>query len=137
MRGNLKILAFFLLVLLSQGCNREYDPYYLKDETVSITVDSKTLFSFDEMTCQMSYNQSECKFAAFKDDMSSYYILVLGSAPSGERQSIGNCSVRYTTSNDVVSLDGLTFSVEKLDASSGKLWLWCKEKSIFIVAGML
>lgn len=137
MRGKLKIPALFLLAFVCCCCNNEYDPYYLNDDIVSIVADSKTVFKYDELTCQLSYDRTECKFAAFKDDMSSFFILTLGSAPKSDNQSIGHCSLKYTTSNDVVSLDDLTFSVEKRDFSKGLLWLWCSEKKIFIVTRML
>lgn len=137
MSGKLKLAFVLLSAFLLHSCSREYDPYYLKDDTVGIIVDSKTLLKYDELTCQVSYSRSENKFAAFKDDMSSYFILTLGSAPVASSGSIGNCSVKYTTSNDVVSQSGLNFSVEKRDDASGLLWLWCREKKIFIVAQML
>lgn len=138
MRKLLRILVLFLLASALAGCNKKgYDPHYLKDDTVSAVVDSKTVFKYDDLTCQISFDRSGRKFAAFKDDMSSYYILTLGSLPSGSGQSIGNCSIKMTTDNDVIAYVGLTFRVEKADASSGKLWLWCAEKSIFIIAMML
>lgn len=137
MRGKLKILALFLLAFVCCCCSNEYDPYYLNDDIVGIVVDSKTIFKYEDLTCQLSYDRSECKFAAFKDDMSSFFILTLGSVPDGEKQSIGHCSLKYTTSNNVVSLDDLTFSVEKRDALEGLLWLWCSEKNIFIITRML
>ncbi len=137
MRWKLNISALFLLSIVCASCSKKYDSYYLSDNVVSIVVNSSSVFRFDEMTCQLSYNRDNRKFAAFRDDMSSYFILELGASSAVSDKIIADCILKYTTSNDVVTMKGLDFSVEKRDDSAGLLWLWCAEKDVFVIVRML
>ncbi len=137
MKSGFGILFLLLSFVLIHSCKDGYDPYYLKSEVPVVIVDSKTVFQYDHLTCQESYNKQRREFRAFKDDMSQYFILRTGSLPSSSGETLRDCALECTTSDDIMRLSGLSFSVEKIDAPSGRIWLWCPSDRVFIVARFL
>jgi len=131
-------LVMALALLLPVGCHSDgFDQVWLKEESLCVVSGDQKVFTFDPLTCQQAFNRSERVFRAFKDDLSDYYVLKMGSLPTEEGERIDGCSLEWTTSNDVKTLKGLSLTVEKIETGSGKVWLWCASERIVIIAQLL
>ena len=138
MRNRLLILGALAAALLLAGCHNDgFDQVWLTEESLCVVSGEQRAFTFDPLTCQQSFNRNTRTFRAFKDDLSDYYILRLGSLPSEEGERIEGCDLEWTTSNDVEKRKGLTFAVEKIEAQTGKVWLWCSSEKVVVIAQLL
>ncbi len=109
----------------------DIDEILLPREDISLTVKGELQFSFNPLTCQMSHNRTTHEFRVFDDKLSEWFILKCDERPANEGQEL-NADLTWTASSSTKNMDGLTFKIEKIDRS-GKIWLWCKKKSIGIV----
>lgn len=131
-------VIFLALALLLAGCHSDgFDQVWLKEDNLCVAMDQQKVFSYDPLTCQLSFNRRNRTFRVFKDDLSDYYELTLGVMPSEEGERIDGCSLSWTTANDVKTLKGLTFAVEKIDPATEKVWLWCSSVGIVVIAQLL
>lgn len=138
MRKRFLPLAFLALTLLLAGCHSDgFDQVWLKEDNVCVVSDNQKVFNYDPLSCQFSFNRRTRTFRAFKDDLSDYYMVQLGTMPSEEGERIDGCSLEWTTSNDVKTLSGLVFTVEKIDPATEKVWLWCASEGVVVIAQML
>lgn len=128
------IHALLLVVILFTACdpNGRFDREYLKDDCVSLKVEGDEVFRFDAPTCQTAYNMSDNEYRIFKDDMSEYFIIRLGSLPKSKGQKIKACSLKWTSLDDICFADNLDFRVENLE-SDGKVWLWESTRKIVVI----
>ncbi|MBO7547538.1 MAG: hypothetical protein J6Y27_08445 [Bacteroidales bacterium] len=138
MRKILLRLVFLASALLAAGCHNDgFDQVWLKEESLCVVSGTQKVFSYDPLTCQQAFNRSTRTFRAFTDDMSDYYVLTMGSLPSEAGEKIGGCSLEWTTADDVKTLKGLTFAVEKIETGTGKVWLWCSSEGLVVIAQLL
>ena len=119
-----KYLLIIALVLLSAGCKKkvEMDLEMYNSDQVSLMVKGKRVFTFDEGTGQLGYNNTLRQFRAGNDDMTSYFVLTCSEAPRSQGQEI-RADIQWTSGSSVKSTNGLTFKVEKYD-NTGLVWLW-------------
>ena len=75
-------------ILLVAGCK---DPVSPEPETndfdVTLKVNGKTVFTYDQMGCQASYDEKTATFCAFTDGMSDYFTVSCGTMPTEVGQS--------------------------------------------------
>ena len=131
------ILLLAATVLLTAACSNsvEMDPAFIQNSDIRLSVDEKLLFTCDPLTWQMGYNASRKEFRAYKDDLTSYYILTCKKLP-------GNVGERVTGDLEW-SVDGVSrrrgevrFTV-KQRFDDGRIWLWSSSDNIGIVVRML
>ena len=116
-------------VLLAVSCeNTKVDPEFIATPDFGLKVKDQTVFTYDPLTCQVSFNRGKCEFRVHTDNMSDYYCLNLKSVPTAEDQKVKG-DIRWTNRSDVVTLKDLTFVVKKVDRT-GKMWLWCRKERI-------
>lgn len=131
----MKRTAFCMMVLtlvLSVSCVRDsYDDAMLQKNDVSMTMNGREIFSFNPLTCQMSYNKAKREFRVFTDNMSDYFMLTLDSFPSKVGDSVKG-TLEWTTDDDLGKQHGIFFSLEQTDAM-GRLWLWNSDQKIFVI----
>lgn len=118
-----KYLLIIALVLLSAGCKKkvEMDLEMYNSDQVSLMVKGKRVFTFDEGTGQLGYNNTLRQFRAGNDDMTSYFVLTCSEAPRSQGQEI-RADLQWTSGSSSKSTKGLLFKVEKYD--TGLVWLW-------------
>ena len=123
MRKFLYIIAF---VLLLTGCKEkvvvDMDPEMYQSSQVSLMVKGKRVFTFDEGTGQLGYNEKLRQFRAGNDDMTSYFVLTCKELPRTQGQEL-KADLQWTSGNSSKSSNGLTFKVEKIN-DTGLVWLW-------------
>jgi hypothetical protein len=64
--------------------------------------------------------------------MANYFVFKTDSDLSDLGQEV-TAELEYTTTDDVVVEQGLVFKVERLDQSTGMIWLWCNARKIGVV----
>ena len=118
-----KYLLIIALVLLSAGCKKkvEMDLEMYNSDQVSLMVKGKRVFTFDEGTGQLSYNNTLRQFRAGNDDMTSYFVLTCNEAPRSQGQEI-RADLQWTSGSSSKSTKGIIFKVEKYE--TGLVWLW-------------
>lgn len=118
-----KYLLIIVLVLLSAGCKKkvEMDLEMYNSDQVSLMVKGKRVFTFDEGTGQLGYNNTLRQFRAGNDDMTSYFVLTCSEAPRSQGQEI-RADLQWTSGSSSKSTKGIIFKVEKYE--TGLVWLW-------------
>ncbi len=109
----------------------DIDEILLPREDISLTIKGVEQFSYDPLTCQMSHNQTLNEFRVFDDKLSGWFIVRCDDIPSNEGQEV-TVDLTWTASSSTKTMNDLTFRIEKID-KSGKIWMWCRKKSIGIV----
>lgn len=133
MRKILTTLTIALAVcsMLSSCTGTKVDPEFLQGTTDGLDVKGNSLFTYNQLTCQTSYNSEKHEFRTFTDNMSDYYCVTLDTTPTAEGQKVKG-DITWTSDSEVVTKKGLTFHVEKFDRN-GRMWLWCRKESIGVI----
>ena len=133
-----KLFPVLIPALLLCACNpsAHFDRDYLEEGDVALVVDDVQAFQYVSQTCQMAFNKSRKEFRAFKDDMSDYFVVKLGQIPKSKGQKISGCSVSWTVSDDVKTLNDITLRVENID-SDGTVWLWDADNRAVVILQLL
>ena len=109
-------------ILLVAGCK---DPVSPEPETndfdVTLNVNGKTVFTYDQMGCQASYDEKTATFCAFTDGMSDYFTVSCGTMPTEVEQS-ASAYIEWTTADDTKSKK-CELIVEAVDEVTGKIVL--------------
>lgn len=126
-----KIMIFLLLAAMTSCSLYDIDEVLLQRDEISMTMKGVEQFVYDPVTCQMSHNATTNEYRMFNDKLSDWLIVKCYERPSDEGQDI-TADVTWTASSSTKSIRGLTFRIEKMDAS-GTVWMWCRQKSIGIV----
>lgn len=126
-------LALCVQIAICAACAPyEVDEILVQAEDVSLVIRGTLRFEYNPDTCQMAYNAHKTEFRAMKDNMADYFVLKCSEDPTTEGQEL-KADLTYTTVSDVKAETGLTFKVEKISPSDGRLWLWCQSKKIGVV----
>lgn len=132
-----KLTAIFVAsvsALIITGCEPPYivDEILLQEDRVSLVQNGAIVFEYDGNTCQLSYNAKRNEYRAMDDDMANYFVFKTDSDLSDLGQEV-TAELEYTTTDDVVVEQGLVFKVERLNQSTGMIWLWCNARKIGVV----
>lgn len=136
MRPGFIILLCALPLLCSCNPSRHFDKDYLDESDVAVIVDNIKSFQYSSQTCQMAFNRERKEFRAFKDDMSDYFVVDFSSLPKSKGQKIPGCSVSWTTSDDLKTLNNVSFKVEDIN-SEGMVWLWDADDKLVVILQLL
>ncbi len=126
-----KIMIFLLLTAMTSCSLYDIDEVLLQRDEISMTMKGVEQFVYDPVTCQMSHNATTNEYRMFNDKLSDWLIVKCYERPSDEGQDV-TADVTWTASSSTKSIRGLTFRIEKMDAS-GTVWMWCRQKNIGIV----
>ncbi len=132
-----KILLLVAALILTTSCDKGngFNKDELRYDTVCLKVKGVSVFKYEPKTCQMAFNRGRAQFRCGTDTMSDYFIVDLDSVPSEEKQTVSG-SLEWTTVDDVVTMGGLSFSVEGI-SPDGTVWLWCAKQKITAVIRLL
>ncbi len=129
MKKALLILASLLTLASCRQYN--FEEILLPREDVSLTVKGKVQFSYSPETCQMSHNETDNIYRVFDDKLSNWFTVECRQKPVEEGQEL-TADISWTASSSTKSMKNLRFRIEKM-GGSGRIWMWCEEKSIGIV----
>ncbi len=128
----MKKLIYLLILTGLASCNPyDVDEILIPREDISLTIKGTEHFSYDPVTCQASQNVRENEYRYFDDMMSQWLTVKCSESPVNEGQEL-TADISWTGSRRAESMSGLEFTVEKT-GDDGKIWMWCKKKSVGIV----
>lgn len=122
-------------IMLSSCLGPQPEEILLPLTDIALTVKGDIQASFNPVTDQIGYNSERNEFRMTDDKIANWVILQCSATPTTEGQEL-TANLEYTTQNDVIKLNSLTFTVEKT-SPEGLVWLWNKEKSIGIVIKLI
>ena len=126
MKGFIRHLA--LAVLLTAACESPGATEmasFLSDSTVRLELEGEKVFTYDESTCQLAYNEKRCEFRAHTDTMLDYFVLTLTSVPSTKGSRTG-ARIAWSTQFGEKTKENIT--LEAVRISGDVIWL-CDESS--------
>ncbi len=127
------IIFLSCLMLCSCVDDRLIEPFVQKD-AVAMEQEGSTVFRYDPLTCQLSFNRDRCEFRASTDNMSDYFVLVLDRIPSRTEEKVTG-TLTWTTPTDIYVKKNATFETVRLEGD--KIWLWSHSGHIGLVVRML
>ncbi|MCQ2145342.1 MAG: hypothetical protein MJY72_06340 [Bacteroidales bacterium] len=101
---------------------------------IGLTIKGQDIFTYDENSCQLGYDESLRQFRVSDDMMTDYYILTVDNVPEIGYET--QASLIYTTDDDVISQRGLSFKLVKV-GRDGTMWFWNKKNTIGAVVRKL
>ena len=130
-----KYLLLFLFCLSVSSCTgRRVDPDFIASGDVRLSSRGETAFLYDEIHCQMAFNQARGEFRAFTDNLSDYYYIHMYELPSSEGQTI-KADLEWTTYSTIEIRKGIALKVVKLEGDT--IWLWNGAQQLALTVVML
>lgn len=132
----MKRLSFILILLaLLTACNKnKMEEAVLESEDLCLIIKDKTIFTYDENDCQISFKPSTREFRIGDDTMDDYFILTTSVIPSYKGEKVKG-DLLWTSSSSVQSRKYIQFEVQKIE--NGTVWLWSKTDRIAAVVKIL
>lgn len=124
-------LPLIILAFILTSCQGKVDPQFVQSSEFGLQVKGEMLYVYDPMTWQLAFNRENCEFRVHTDNMSDYYCVRLNCVPTSEGQKAKG-SITWTSQKDIITKDGLTFTVQKVERG-GRLRLWCRKEDIGVV----
>lgn len=116
------------LAALATSCqDTRYQNAFIQSENLCLQVGGKVQISYEELTCQKSFNRERKSFRVHSDNMSDYYQVVFDTLP-GQMGDIVNADLEWTTKTDILTRKNLAFEVVRTEG--GTIWLWSKSARI-------
>ena len=136
MRHFFPVSVFFILLVLGTGCSRDgFDKSDFEITDVCLKVKGSVVYSYVGGASQMALNRGRKEFRAGTDTMSDYFLLKMSELPRENGQVLTG-TLQWTTDDDVVTRNSLSFKVERI-ADDGMAWLWCEAQRITVVMKLL
>lgn len=131
-----RIVIATMSALLICSCNRGVlDPAFIANSDIRMEVEGRTMFVFDPITCQQSFNAEKRRFIVHTDNMSDYYLVTLNDLPTEVGREIHG-DVTWTTSNSgTQTRKNVAFKVAKLEGNT--IWLWSARNRIQLTVNYL
>lgn len=124
-----RLIAILAILISAASCSGRLERDFLESPEVRLSVDNRTLFVYDPLTCQMGYDATDCRFHVMKDNASDYYMLTLSKQPSSEGEHIKG-DISWTTSDSIENRKNIAFTVMKLEGDI--IWLWNADQRIAV-----
>ncbi len=130
------ILVLAAALFGATACNRDgFSKADLEITDVCLRVKGVNVFQYEPYLSQVALNKGRKEFRAGTDTMSDYFLLKMSELPREDGQVITG-SLQWTTDDDIVTRNALSFKVERIDAA-GTVWLWCAAQKITVVMKLL
>ena len=136
MKKGFRIGWLLALVLLAAACNRDgFSKSDLEITDVCLKVKGVMTYSYAAGSSQIAFNRGRKEFRAGTDTMSDYFLLKMSEIPHENGQVLTGF-LQWTTDDDIVTRNGLSFKVERI-GDDGTVWLWCAAQKITVVMKLL
>ncbi len=115
------IITLIVCALLCASCihSTPMEPF-LADDTVRLEIDGKPVFTYDDTTCQLSYNEQHREFRAMNDTMLDYFCITLTSIPVREGDT-AVAAITWSTSGGEQSRNDITLEAKRIKGDV--IWL--------------
>lgn len=132
----MKRIALLLITsILLVSCGTKADPEFIQSSDFCLRIRDAVVFNYNPQTCQTAFNREKREFRVHTDNMSDYYCVTLDGIPTSSDQKFKG-DIVWTSTNSVLSKNGCTFTVSKID-SQRRVWLWCRKERIGAVVQIL
>ena len=133
----MKRLALFIIAaLLLAACDRGVlDPAFIANSDIRMEVEGKTVFVYDPIKCQQSFNAEKRRFIVHTDTMSDYYLVTLNDLPSEAGTEVRGDVTWTTSSSGTQTRKNVAFKVAKLEGNT--IWLWSARNRIQLTVNYL
>ena len=130
-----RLTLIILLLALVTACNKnKMEEEVLESEDLCLIIKGKTIFSYDEDDCQISFNPTSRIFRVGDDTMDDYFTLTTSVIPSSKGEKVKG-DLQWTSQNSIQSRKYVQFEVQKIE--NGNVWLWSKTDRIAAVVKIL
>ena len=130
-----RLPLIILLLVLAAACNKnKMEPELIESDNLCLVIKGKTIFSYDEDDCQISFNPTYCIFRVGDDTMDDFFTLTASVIPSSKGEKIKG-DLQWTSENSIQSRKYVQFEVQKI--GNGTVWLWSKTDRIAAVVKIL
>lgn len=131
------IVLLLALCFVLGGCDRRdgFDHKDFEAADVCLRVRGEMVFDYTPGRNQISFNRGRKQFRMGTDTMSDYFTINMSEIPSEEGDVI-TASLQWTTYDDIMTQNGLSFKVLEM-SDDGKVWLWCAKQKITVVMMIL
>lgn len=130
-----RLPLIILLVVFAAACNKnKMEPEILESENLCLVIKGKTIFSYDENDCQISYNPGSRIFRIGDDTMDDYFTLTANTIPSAKGDKVKG-DLQWTSESSIQSRKYVQFEVQKIE--NGTVWFWSKTDRIAAVVKIL
>lgn len=133
----MKKAAFILLLTATLLCSCNDDRFvsaFVEDDSIRLVENSKVVFTYDPLTCQMGFNRDRAEFRVHTDNGSDFYTLSLSAMPRWKGQEVRGTLV-WTTATDINTKRNVTFTVERVEGD--RIWLWTGNGRVGVVVRVL
>lgn len=121
------------LAISFSSCTKEFDPTpeFTAGNTVCLQVDGKTIHTYSSNGWQASYRSNSNQYRVFSDDNKDYYKVTCSAKPDHSGQEIKATVTWGSKSSPAVNKkENIKFRVQRIDGSSGTIWLWSPKSDI-------
>ncbi len=119
-----RLVTALLAALSLCGCvHTTILPSFLSDDTVRLEIDGAPVFTYDKVSCQLSFNEQRGHMGAMTDTMLDFFCVTLDHIP----QNVGEkarASISWTTPEGEKSINEVTLETKRIKGDI--LWL-CDE----------
>ena len=130
-----RLPIIILLLVLAAACNKnKMEPEIIESDNLCLVIKGKTIFSYDEDDCQISFNPTYRIFRVGDDTMDDFFTLTASVIPSSKGEKIKG-DLQWTSESSIQSRKYVQFEVQKIE--NGTVWLWSKTDRIAAVVKIL
>ena len=129
-----KLALIFTCIIMICSCTHWNRQEFSADGTIKLEVGGKAIFTYDALSCQMSYNSTTGTFRAMTDNASDYFTVAFRSIPSSVGERI-TADLSWTTANDIIERKDVALEVLRLEGD--KVWLRNQSGQIALVVRLL
>jgi len=104
-------------------------------DSPSLVVKGKTVFRYDDRSCQESWSPVSRTYRAGTDTMSDWFEIQMSAVPSENEMDI-EANLSWTGRDNQQSLSHQHFELRATD-DRGLVWLWCKRQQITVVIRLI
>jgi len=133
MKRHLLFFAVILGLSVLCSCSKEYDPApeFISGDTICLRVDGNVIHTYNSNSWQAAYRTGSNQYRIFSDDNKDYYKVICSQKPEREGQEItASITWKAGTSTAVQKKDNVKFRVQRINATTGALWLWSSKSNI-------
>jgi len=120
-------------VICFNSCSKDFDPSpeFVSGTTICLQVDGKTIHTYNSNSWQASYRTNSNQYRIFSDDNKDYYKVTCSAKPDHSGQELKATITWGTKSSPAVNKkENIKFKVQRIDESTGTIWLWSSKSDI-------
>lgn len=117
-----RVFLGFLCLLSFCACDKNRQrSAFVQNEDFRLQIGKTVHFSYDPLTCQLSFSRTAREFRCQTDNTSDYYSVIFNTIPTNLNEKV-KANIEWTTPTDILRKNNITLEVIRLE--DDKIWLW-------------